>query len=57
MMNECKQVTGGVIAAPAPLFASSWAALFELLRGVLGKERKAVSVSDPRGNSTTRNRE
>jgi hypothetical protein len=55
-MNDCKQVTSGVIATPAPLFASSWAALFELLRDVLDKGRAPGSVSDNRRSTTARNK-
>ena len=44
-MNTCKTNAEAVIASPAPLFASSWMALFDVLRNSLAKERRESTVS------------
>jgi hypothetical protein len=53
-MNQFKQNTGGTLVQTAPLFASSWAALFSLLRDGLAKGRDNASVSIVSPKSGTR---
>lgn len=38
-MNRFKHNIGGVIVHPAPLFASSWVALYCYIRNILDKAR------------------
>ncbi len=52
-MNNCKTSAEAAITVPAPLFASSWMALFDVLRNSLIKERREshVSVNVPGGGT------
>ena len=50
-MNHLKdRMTGGVVN-PAPLFASSWVALYCLLRNSLAKSRQEASARVENDNS------
>jgi hypothetical protein len=44
-MSQFKHNSSGVITQPVPLFASSWAALFALLRHGVGETVSGKTVS------------
>ena len=44
-MNETKDSLTGVQAPSAPLFASSWVALFSFLRHSLGKDQDSADTT------------
>jgi hypothetical protein len=56
-MDGLKQNPSGVITDHAPLFASSWVALFELLRRALDKDCEDATVSDSPGTKTEQTRQ